>query len=121
MSEQVTKTITITRLHDSDHMARLEAGQLEQDAGALNKLTPSPRTWNLTATVIKAAAHETGSVQTKPSVEFTVEVTGEQRNIDGWEEEYRRVHTLMPTRTDSMQELDKAREAAQAKKDEAAP
>jgi len=115
--KKVTKTVTIVRLHDSDHIASLEAEQLVQNPDALNKLTPAPRTWHLTAEVKKAVARETGSVQEKPSVTITVKVTGDQRDIDGWVEEYQRTHTLAPTRTDSIDQLNRARKAAQAKKE----
>lgn len=106
MPKQVIKTkITLVRVHDSDHMAQLEADQLNANADALSRLAPSPRTWRLKARVLKATARLTGSVRNKPSVEFDVEVEGAQVDIDGWVEEYKRVHTLMPTRAEEMQKL----------------
>jgi len=116
MPKQVIKTeITLVRVHDSDHMAQLEADQLNANADALSRLAPSPRTWRLRAKVLKATAVLTASVKNKPSVKFDVAVEGAQVDIDGWVEEYKRVHTLMPTHAEEMQKLKTTSAAARKK------
>lgn len=90
--QPVTKTITLTKLHDSDAAADMEARQFATYDDMLDHMTPSPKTWSVRAVVKSADVFKAKTPRDKARVRLTVEVTGEERRIVGWANEYNTIH-----------------------------
>jgi tRNA pseudouridine-54 N-methylase len=111
--QTVTKTVSITKLYDSDTDANLEAQQFTTYDDMLNRMTPAPRTWDVTAKVVRADVFNAQSARDKAKVKLTIEARADDESrIDAWVEEYTKLHgRLAQTGNEFRDQLNSAAEA----------
>lgn len=93
----VTKQIEISKLYTSDIDADTEARQFTTYTDMLDRMTPAPRTWKVQARILEARVFKAPSPRDRARVCLVVEAVGEPDNIQAWQDEYNRLHSVLAT------------------------
>jgi hypothetical protein len=102
MSEPVTKTVTQKRHYDSLWKAELDADQFVNIEGTFASRVPNARDWGLTIKVTEAKITKHNPPMEKHEMDLTLEITGDEKRVDGWCTEAQKLHTF---HTDAKQKL----------------